>query len=81
LPLFEEGKMLHEITPTNDQEKLLIHKIRNLSPDKIAEVENFVDFLNQKNRERRLIHASNKLAEDAFRKIWDNSEDDAYDNL
>jgi len=73
--------MQHEITPTNTQEKLLIQKIRNLSPDKIAEVEDFVDFLNQKNQERRLLQASNQLSEESFRKVWDNSEDDAYDNL
>lgn len=69
------------MTMNSHQEKILIDKIRTLSPDKIAEVENFVDFLNQKNRERQLLHASNKLAEDSFRKVWDNSEDDAYDNL
>lgn len=73
--------MQQNITPTSDQERILIQKIRTLSPDKIAEVFDFVDFLSQKDRDRRLLRASNKLAEDAFKKVWDNPEDDAYDRL
>ena len=57
----------------NHQEKVLIEKIRMLSPEKISEVEDFVDFLSQKNREHQLIQASNKLSEDAFKKAWDTS--------
>ena len=64
-----------------NQEEILIEKIRMLSPEKVAEVEDFVDFLSQKNREHLLLQASNKLAEDAFRKVWDNLEDDVYDSL
>ena len=52
-----------------------------LSPDKVAEVADFVDFISQKDRHRRLLKAGNKLAEDAFEKVWDNSEDDVYDRL
>ena len=44
-----------------------------LSPEKISEVEDFVDFLSKKNREHQLIQASNKLSEDAFKKAWDTS--------
>jgi len=73
--------MQQEIIPTNDQERTLIQKIRSLSSDKIAEVEDFVDFLSQKDRDRHLLQASNKLAEEAFKKVWDNSEDDEYDRL
>ena len=70
-----------DIISTNQQERILIHRIRTLSPDKITEVEDFVDFLTYKNRDHRLLQASNKLAEDVFRKVWDNPEDDEYDNL
>ena len=70
-----------DIISTNHQERILIHKIRTLSPDKITEVVDFVDFLTHKNRDRHLLQASNKLAEDAFRKVWDNPGDDEYDNL
>ena len=70
-----------DIISTNQQEKILIHRIRTLSPDKITEVVDFVDFLTHKNRDRHLLQASNKLAEDVFRKVWDNPEDDEYDKL
>ncbi len=52
-----------------------------LSPDKLVAVQDFVDFLNQRSRDTRLLHASNKLAEDAFNKVWDNPEDAEYDDL
>jgi hypothetical protein len=66
---------------TNPQERVLIEKIRMLSPDKLAEVQDFVDFLSQRDRDARLLQAGNKLAEDAFNKVWDNPEDAEYDNL
>jgi len=73
--------MQQNIRPISDQEEILIQKIRTLSPDKLTEVVDFVDFLSQKDRDRQLLRASNKLAEDAFKKVWDNPEDDPYDRL
>jgi len=73
--------MQHNPTPTNEQEQLLIEKVRTLSPNKISQVLDFVDFLSQKDKERRLIQASNTLSEPAFKKVWNNPEDDVYDNL
>lgn len=73
--------MQQNITPTSDQEKIIIQKIRTLSPDEVAEVVDFVDFISQKDRNRRLLKAGNKLAEDAFKKVWDNTEDEVYDRL
>ena len=73
--------MQQNITPTSDQEKIIIQKIRTLSPDKVAEVVDFVDFISQKEHDRRLLKAGNKLAEDAFNKVWDNTEDEVYDRL
>jgi len=58
----------------------LIEKIRNLPPERIAEVEDFIDFIAQRD-ERRLVQAAAKLSEDAFGKVWDNEEDSAYDQL
>jgi len=73
--------MQHNTTPTNEQEKMLIEKVRSLSPEKVSQVIDFVDFLSHRDNERRLIQAANKLAEPAFKKVWDNPEDDVYDNL
>ncbi len=59
----------------------LINKIRNLPPDKMTEVEDFVDFLLEKQDQIRLTRAAAKLSETAFSKIWDNDEDADYDQL
>lgn len=63
------------------QEKVLIEKIRTLSPEKIGEVEDFVDFLRQRNQDRLLTQAAMRLSEKAFGRVWDNAEDEAYDQL
>ena len=73
--------MQQNITPASDQEKIIFRKIRLLSPDKVAEVADFVDFISQKDRDHRLLKAGNKLAEEAFNKVWDNTEDEVYDRL
>lgn len=63
------------------QIQTLIDKIRILPPDKIVEVEDFVDFLRQRNEERHLTQAAMKLSEAAFQKVWDNPDDAEYDKL
>jgi hypothetical protein len=73
--------MQQDISTTSNQESTLIQKIRNLAPDKIAEVVDFVDFLSQKGQEHQMLQAANKLAENSFNKVWDNAEDEAYDCL
>ncbi|MDY6987373.1 MAG: toxin-antitoxin system, antitoxin component, Xre family protein [Thermodesulfobacteriota bacterium] len=70
-----------DVTTTGQQEEVLIEKIRMLSPDRLAQVEDFVDFLSQRGRDLRLLQAGNKLTEDAFRRVWDNPEDEEYDRL
>ena len=62
------------------REETLIQKIQSLPPEKAAEVEDFVDFLRQRD-ERRLTRAASKLSEKAFRRVWDNPDDAAYDRL
>jgi hypothetical protein len=62
------------------QEKELIERIKELSPDKIAEVVDFVDFLAHRD-DRLLVQAAARISEPAFAKVWDNPEDAEYDNL
>ena len=64
----------------HDAEKL-IEKLSALPPEKIAEVEDFIDFLRLRLEDHRLAHAAMKLSEDAFQKVWDNPDDAAYDRL
>jgi uncharacterized protein DUF2281 len=63
------------------QQQTLIKKIRQLPPDRQAEVEDFVDFLSGRDEDRRLTQAAARLSEDAFRRVWDNDADSAYDEL
>lgn len=59
----------------------LIQKISRLPAARVAEVEDFVDFLVQRDRDtdRQLAHAAAAASEPAFAKVWDNPEDDVYD--
>jgi hypothetical protein len=63
------------------QEETLIEKIRSLRPERIAEVEDFVDFLRHRDEDRRLVQAAAKLSENAFHEVWDNTDDADYDCL
>jgi len=67
--------------PTNDAEQKLLEKIKRLPPEKAAEVEDFVDFLSQREGERELARAASRISEDAFAKVWDNEDDADYDRL
>jgi hypothetical protein len=62
------------------RDEKLIEKIRQLPPERVAEVEDFVDFITQRD-ERRLVQAATRLSESSFSQVWDNEEDAAYDEL
>ena len=62
-------------------DKSLIDKIRSLPPEKVAEVEDFVDFLKMRNEDRLVTRVAAKLSEDSFRLVWDNPDDAEYDRL
>jgi hypothetical protein len=62
------------------REETLIEKIKSLPPERVAEVEDFVDFLSQR-EDRRLVQAATKLSEQTFQKVWDNADDADYDQL
>lgn len=59
----------------------LIEKLKTLPPERVAEVEDFVDFLRTRDGERAAVRAATRAAEPAFAKIWDNNDDAAYDKL
>ena len=66
----------------NDKHEIeLIEKLKDLPPERLAEVEDFVDFLRGRDDERRLTRAAAKLAEGTFNKVWDNENDAEYDRL
>ena len=62
-------------------EQELLAKIRTLPPERVAEVEDFVDFLRLRDEEQQLTRAVSKLSEEAFAKVWDHPDDSDYDRL
>lgn len=59
----------------------LINKIQQLPPEKVAVVDDFVEFLRHRGEEDTLVRAASKLSEKSFQQAWDNPEDAEYDNL
>lgn len=62
-------------------EMLLIEKIKQLPPQRLAEVEDFVDFLCAREDEQRLARAALTASEPSFAAVWNNDEDAAYDRV
>ena len=61
----------------NPDEQALLDKLKQLPPERVAEVEDFVDFLRSRGDAQQLTRA----AEPAFKTVWDNPDDAAYDRL
>ncbi len=59
----------------------LINKIKALPPERIAEIEDFVDFIRLREQERALTRAAAAASDPTFATIWNNPEDDVYDAL
>ena len=67
---------------TKVYEQTLLKKLRNLPPERLAEVEDFVDCLaHRQSDERGLTQAAGHLATAAFTRAWDNPADADYDRL
>ena len=67
---------------TKLHEQTILEKLRGLPPERVAEVEDFVDFLrHRQTEERSLTQAASHLATAAFARVWDNPDDADYDRL
>lgn len=62
-------------------EQAILEKLRQLPASRLAEVEDFVDFLRQREGEQRLREAAIQVSEAAFSKVWENADDAEYDRL
>lgn len=65
-------------------EKVILEKLKSLPPERVAEVEDFVDFLRTRHDERTTIRAIRdftRVAAPGFGRVWDNDDDAAYDAL
>lgn len=68
------------VTRTGGVGKTML-KMAALPGDRIAEIDDFVDFLRQREERHSLQRDFAALSEPSFAKIWDNSEDSIYDDL
>ena len=59
----------------------VVEKLEHLSPERLSEVEDFIDFLHLRDQDRRLQQDLARASESAFAKAWDNDDDAVYDTL
>ncbi len=68
-------------TPVQYDPRALIAKIQDLPANRLAEVEDFIDFIRSREQGQALTRAAAASSERAFVAIWSNPEDDVYDVL
>ena len=59
----------------------IMEKLSSLPPERIAEVEDFIDFLKQRNDERQWAKTAMHASEASLQRIWDNDDEAEYDKL
>lgn len=82
--LVEYGKLsgsLCGINTMQPQVEHMLEKLEQLSPDRLAEVEDFIDFLQQRDQDRALRRDFAYASEGTLSKIWINDDDAIYDAL
>ena len=75
------GRPCVKFDSMNALDQALFDKIKQLTPQRLAEVEDFVDFLRTRDDEQRLTSAAAKAGEASFAEVWDNDDDAAYDRM
>jgi len=59
----------------------LIAKITELPDERVAEIETYVDFVRSREARRVLVQDTMAASELSLRRVWDNPEDDVYNDL
>ena len=60
---------------------LLVEKIQALPVERIAEIEDFVEFIATREQERAFTRTAAAGSAPSFAAVWNNPEDDAYDDI
>ena len=63
------------------QVEQMLKKLEHLSPGRLAEVADFIDFVQQRDQDEHLRQDYAAASEAAFNRVWDNDEDAIYDTL
>ena len=61
--------------------ELIKKEIDKLPEDILAEVFDFIQFLESKGERNLLVSSSQELSTKSFERVWDNEEDAIYDTL
>jgi len=61
--------------------ELIKKEIDKLPEDILAEVFDFIQFLESKREKNFLVRSSQELSAASFQRIWDNEEDAVYDKV
>lgn len=64
-----------------EQMQHVFDKLQSLPPERIGEVEDFIDFLSSRDRDRAITRAAAQVSEPVLTKVWDNAEDAVYDGV
>jgi hypothetical protein len=67
--------------PAMRNAQALLEKIQALPIERIAEIEDFVEFVAAREQQRSLIRAAASASVPAFAAIWNNPDDDVYDAI
>ena len=59
----------------------VVQKLEALAPNRIDEVEDFIDFLSQRDTDQQLTQAAMAASEPILNAIWSNDDDAEYDQL
>lgn len=59
----------------------VLAKLKGLPPERVVEVEDFIDFLQSRDSDRAITRAAARASEPVLQKLWDNAEDAAYDGI
>ena len=65
----------------NAPDQVLLDKIKQLPLLRVAQLEDFVDFLLERETEQRLARAAAEVSEGSFVRVWNNDDDSAYDRI
>lgn len=65
----------------NERRHHLLDKLQKLPPERLGEVEDFIDFLQARESDARLTHAAARATEPVLMQVWDNVENAIYDDV
>lgn len=59
----------------------VLGKLQGLTPHRLLEVEDFIDFLKQRDDEQSVTPIALAVSEPVLEQVWNNPDDAAYDQL